>query len=95
MKIVAGLVSLFFSTQLLAQQAFCLPHEEMAKKLNEYSEVPLIVARTSSGENLIFFGNEKTESWTIIILVDDKSACAVAAGDGFKTRPTETKESMI
>lgn len=52
--------------------------------ISEFKELPVWVGDAEKGVKLALVANEKTKTWTMI-LYDDKTACIMLAGEGYRS----------
>ena len=80
----AAVALLASCTPAMAQQATCMPTEELFKVLHgRFQEQPLFAGMTQQGVSIQAWGNPSGDTWTIIAVRPDGVSCAVASGSGW------------
>ena len=87
-SLVASLLVLAGTAQ--AQQFRCLPHEEAARRLQQYhGESAKGLGIGNRGASVIELFTSETGSWTILVTRTDGLSCITASGENWT--PTETE----
>lgn len=72
---------LLLSPQANAQEAVCLPMDQMYRYLQEgYNELPISFGLNKNGSLLQIFSSENGETWTAVVIRPNRIGCIVAAG---------------
>lgn len=80
MRYIMTAIALLTATPALSEQMQCASVDQAYTTLTEqYGEARVVAGYTESGATLEFWLNPNGQSWTVILVVQDK-ACIVADG---------------
>jgi len=69
-------------------QTICAPNEAWAKDLRDkFGETPLFTAKMGESKPVVFFVNEETGTFSIILIAPEVS-CMIGAGSDFEALPS-------
>jgi hypothetical protein len=80
------LLSVIFTDKSSAATAFCAEYKNLIKTMEKkYKEQPVARGLTSDGKMMEILSSKNGETFTIIFVKSDGQACAVGAGENWRS----------